>query len=80
MPSFGIFKLKLSKTILISEIITLKFGNFDIFAKKQKWLNSRSKTLSLGVFALKLKKLFPYLKSAPSNLYISKILGKNKNS
>ena len=53
MPYLRIFGLDLKKkTIVIFEIITLKFSYLQNFTKKEKCLNLGPKTPDLGIFGL----------------------------
>ena len=72
------FGLDFLKTIFIFEIRTLKFIDFQNFAKKQKCSNLGPKTSVWSIFGLKLqnvlvflqwnlKRILAYLKSVPLN-------------
>ena len=77
---FRYFWVRVLKNYCLIWISTLKIFQLQNFAKEQKCLICDQKCLICFFGGINLKKLFSYLKSAPSNLSHCKILQKSKNS
>ena len=80
MLYFGIFGLQFEKAIVIFEINALKFVWLQSLVQNKNPKVWDEKCLILEFLGWNLKKLLPYLKSAPSNFFWLKILRKKKIS
>ena len=79
MEDFGILGLEFEKIILIFEISVLEFVLLQSLVEKQKSLNLGQKCMIWVFLDWKLKSIYSYLKSTPSNLSNCEISRKNKN-